>query len=632
MNKAATKTAIQSLSVSAGVPNLQVIVYNSSVLGSDTPTGTVQVTNGSSSATGTLVPSTNCNGLAASCAVATVLVPSASNYVATYPGDSNFLASSSAGNGSQTGPVQAGSSLTVTVSPNPPQVNQPVTISINVLGTNGGTSSPTGTVTLSDNGVVVGVNPVLAAVATFSMTLAPGSHTIIAVYSGDSIYPSATASYGLTVAKPAPTTTFTSSNSISVFGQPVTFSTTLKGATGSPAPTGTVQFLANGIPLGSPATLVNAAATLTTSSLPPGADVIAVQYSGDSNYSSSTVNGGTVTVSQAQVTTTLAVTTSGSQITLTATLAVVSPGAGTPTGTVKFIDTVTSAVLGTATVSGGSASVTIPVTSDPIVAMYSGDANFMTSSSASATAATITALNAASDIAAFSADTIISLYGSALTAQTVSGTLPLQSSLGGITVTVTDSSGVPRQALLFFVSPGQINFLVPAGTATGPATITVNTTSGSLTTTINISASTAALFTANNNGSGPLAAQVVAVAPGGQESYTDTASLSGTAYVNTPISFSPAADTFYLLLYGTGFDIAKTVTVTINGKTFTPSYFGLQGGFAGLDQVNILLPASLADAGQVNISITVDGQTSNVGTVAFGATGTELVPRAAACT
>ena len=205
-----------------------------------------------------------------------------------------------------TGSVTAGSSLAVTVSPNPAQVNQAITISINVLGTNGGPSSPTGTVTLSDNGVVIGVNPVLAAIATFSVTLGPGSHTITAVYSGDSIYPSSSASYGLTVVKPAPTVTFTASTSISVFGQPVTLSATLKGATGSPTPTGTVQFLANGVPLGSPVTLANGVATLTTSSLPPGANLIAVQYSGDGNFSSSTVNGGTVTVSQAQVTTTLA--------------------------------------------------------------------------------------------------------------------------------------------------------------------------------------------------------------------------------------------------------------------------------------------------------------------------------------
>jgi uncharacterized protein (TIGR03437 family) len=194
--------------------------------------------------------------------------------------------------------------------------------------------------------------------------------------------------------------------------------------------------------------------------------------------------------------------------------------------------------------------------------------------------------------------------------------------LGGISVTVTDSAGVPRQALLFFVSPGQINLLLPAGTATGQATITVNTGSGSLTTTINVASSTAALFTANNNGSGPLAAQVVAVAPGGKQTYVDTAALSGTTFVNAPISLSPAVDTFYLLLYGTGFDNAKAVTVTINGQTYTPSYFGPQGGFAGLDQVNVLLPASLGGSGPVNVSITVDGQTSNVGSIAFGTAGT----------
>jgi uncharacterized protein (TIGR03437 family) len=310
-------------------------------------------------------------------------------------------------------------------------------------------------------------------------------------------------------------------------------------------------------------------------------------------------------------------------MTLTATLSVVSPGAGTPTGTVAFKDATTGATLGTANVSGGTATATIPVTSDPIVAAYSGDTNFLGASSAStAPAAKITALNAASGVAAFSADTIISIYGSGLTTQTLSGTLPLQSSLGGITVTVTDSAGVPRQALLFFVSLGQINLLIPAGTATGPATITVNTGSGSLTTTINIGSSTAALFTANNSGAGPLAAQVVAVAPGGQQTYTNTAALSGTTFVNAPISLSPAADTFYLLLYGTGFDTAKSVAVTINSQTYTPSYFGPQGGFAGLDQVNVLLPASLAGSGQVNVSITVDGQTSNVGSIAFAAGGT----------
>jgi hypothetical protein len=64
---------------------------------------------------------------------------------------------------------------------------------------------------------------------------------------------------------------------------------------------------------------------------------------------------------------------------------------------------------------------------------------------------------------------------------------------------------------------------------------------------------------------------------------------------------------------GAGFDNAGTVTVVIKGQTFTRFYFGAQGAHSGLDQINVLFPESLADAGQVDISITVDGQLSNAG-------------------
>jgi uncharacterized protein (TIGR03437 family) len=73
----------------------------------------------------------------------------------------------------------------------------------------------------------------------------------------------------------------------------------------------------------------------------------------------------------------------------------------------------------------------------------------------------------------------------------------------------------------------------------------------------------------------------------------------------------------YLILYGTGFDDAQSVTVTVNGQVLTPAYFGPQGNFAGLDQINLLLPTSLAGSGEVNVSITVDGSSSNVGKIAF---------------
>ncbi len=40
-------------------------------------------------------------------------------------------------------------------------------------------------------------------------------------------------------------------------------------------------------------------------------------------------------------------------------------------------------------------------------------------------------------------------------------------------VAVRDSAGVARTAQIYYASPGQINFLIPAGTAPGAATVTV---------------------------------------------------------------------------------------------------------------------------------------------------------------
>jgi hypothetical protein len=71
---------------------------------------------------------------------------------------------------------------------------------------------------------------------------------------------------------------------------------------------------------------------------------------------------------------------------------------------------------------------------------------------------------------------------------------------------------------------------MPPGTANGTATITVTTANGSFTQTISVGNSAPGLFTANLTGLGPLSAQVVSVAPGGAQTYNNTAMLGGTAY------------------------------------------------------------------------------------------------------
>ena len=67
-----------------------------------------------------------------------------------------------------------------------------------------------------------------------------------------------------------------------------------------------------------------------------------------------------------------------------------------------------------------------------------------------------------------------SIFGANLastTQQAISQPLPL--SLGGVSLTVQDSAGNSAGAPLLYVSPGQINFLMPPGMATGVATFTI---------------------------------------------------------------------------------------------------------------------------------------------------------------
>ena len=69
-------------------------------------------------------------------------------------------------------------------------------------------------------------------------------------------------------------------------------------------------------------------------------------------------------------------------------------------------------------------------------------------------------------------------FGSGLAPGTVAATeMPLPENLDGTSVEVTDSAGVSRPAPVFFVSTGQINYLVPAGTAMGRASVRVRRSS-----------------------------------------------------------------------------------------------------------------------------------------------------------
>jgi uncharacterized protein (TIGR03437 family) len=90
--------------------------------------------------------------------------------------------------------------------------------------------------------------------------------------------------------------------------------------------------------------------------------------------------------------------------------------------------------------------------------------------------------------------------------------------------------------------------------------------------------------------------------------------------VAAPIDLSPASSQVYLVLYGTGLrghsSASNSVTVTAGSVALpAPIYAGAQPQYAGLDQIDVLLPQSLAGKGDVVIQVTVDGQAANPGHV-----------------
>src|SRR5204862_3136957 len=106
-------------------------------------------------------------------------------------------------------------------------------------------------------------------------------------------------------------------------------------------PTGTVTFKDGATALATNS-LSAGQATYTNSALSVGAHSITAVYNGDVNFNTSTNSPLTQTVSKADTTNTLASSVNpsvfGQPVIFTNTVSAVSPGSGTPTGTVTFKD------------------------------------------------------------------------------------------------------------------------------------------------------------------------------------------------------------------------------------------------------------------------------------------------------
>jgi uncharacterized repeat protein (TIGR03803 family) len=270
--------------------------------------------------------------------------------------------------------------VTLTSSPNPAYVEQPVTFSVMVSGAG---PIPTGSVTFEEGRTALGSVTLADGQASLTTTLKKsGSFLIVAIYSGDQNYNGANSSPLTQVVQKqyTTTTTLTSSFNPSTYGEAVTFIATVSSS--GPTPTGTVTFKNGSKTIGS-ATLSDGAAQITTSALPVGNLAITASYGGDVANAKSTSPTLQQVVNQATSATTVASSLNpsevGQKVTFTAT--VTSPTT-TPTGTVKFMDGSTE--LGTGTLKKGKATYstsTLSEGSHNITAVYEGTVDVIGSTS-----------------------------------------------------------------------------------------------------------------------------------------------------------------------------------------------------------------------------------------------------------
>jgi hypothetical protein len=350
--------------------------------GAGTPTGTVTFKDGAATlGTGGL------NGAGHAILFTSALAVGSHSITVVYAGDGNFTGSTS---GILTQNVIQGTTTTVVATSGSPSVlggSVTFTATVNVAS---GAGIPTGTVTFKDGTSTLGTGTLNGVggndQATFSIsTLGVGSHSITAVYAGDTNFTGST-SPGIiqVVNQGTPTVGLASSANPSLQGNSVTFTATVQSL-GGVTPTGSVTFLDGASNLGSGPLDGGGVATFSTAALALGSHPMSASYGGDSNFLGNT-SGVLAQVVNPKATTISVVVSSANpslfkqNVTLKAT---VSATSGTPTGTVTFMDGANT--LGTGNLDGGGIATYTTnqwkIGYHQITAVYSGDFNYATSSS-----------------------------------------------------------------------------------------------------------------------------------------------------------------------------------------------------------------------------------------------------------
>src|SRR5262249_46936046 len=138
-------------------------------------------------------------------------------------------------------------------------------------------------------------------------SLSAGTHSLLAVYSGDSNFGGSSGTWSQTVQKAGTTTSLGLSSATTLFGQAVTFTATVSVTSpGAGTPTGSVTFYDGSTALGTGALDGSGVATFQSAALGVGAHSLTAHYNGASNFNGSTSSSQDETVQKASTTTALA--------------------------------------------------------------------------------------------------------------------------------------------------------------------------------------------------------------------------------------------------------------------------------------------------------------------------------------
>jgi Bacterial Ig-like domain (group 3) len=464
---------------------------------------------------------------------------------------------------------KAATTTTLKSSVQPSTYRQAVTFTAIVTATSG---SPTGLVTFKDGASTIGTGTVsggLASLMVSSLTI--GTHSITALYGGDTNFNGSSSSVLSQVVNRASTTTaLTSSPNPSIVNQQVTFTATVSGHNGG-TPTGSITFK-QGTTTVATKSLVSGSASFATTYTTSGSRSLSATYSGDGNFLAST-SSHIQSVLKASTTTTLSSSHNpssfGNTVTFTST---VSSAAGTPANgdTVKFIDGITT--IGTGTLTAGVASFT---TTALTAGTHKIKASFVTDSSygGSSSAVLSQVVNGLPTTSTVSSNLNPSIYGQAII---FSATVVDNAHSGIPTGTVTFKAGT---AILGKVplSSGKASFSISTiGVGTKSITVTYSgdtkyaaSTSAAISQIINKATSAASITSSlNPSTSGQSVTFTISVAP------------QFTGVPTGAVSLTLGSTVLAILTLANGTTSYTTTTLPSGSDVIKASYSG-SGNFKG---------------------------------------------------